>query len=497
MTAEDHTAYTGAAVSGIAWRGLSSLMIRGLRLVVFFVLARLIVPEAFGTIALALVFITVLQHFASGGLSQAIIQHPRITKSHLDSVLVMSLVSGLVLSGALAALAIPIAGWLDQPPVGPVLIGLATMPLLVGISMVPEGWLSRQMDFRLLSIRHLTAAGFSVVVAVVLAVAGAGVWALVAQTVVESVVSCVFLWAATLRTYRPGLSVSRRAMREMIGYGSKVVGFDLTTVASNRADDFLVGAFLGPVALGLYSVAYRLLTVLQETLQGVASAVAFPLYSRLQDDDERLTKGFLRSSRLSFAVGAPIFLFAAIAAPQIVPVLLGARWMAAAPVMSVLSAAGIAQMVIEMNNTLLQAKGQAGRVFAFSVIGAVANVVGFVVAVPHGIVWVAAAFAGRAFLFLPLSLWLVAAESGGARAYLATYVPVLGALVVAGLAGFGAQVLDAELGSDVLALVVSGVLGVITYLGALRALSPPTYRDIVLVTSAVVGERLRRKQATA
>ncbi|MEJ2862406.1 lipopolysaccharide biosynthesis protein [Actinomycetospora flava] len=481
-------------MQGVAWRGLTTLATRLLRVGVFFVLARLLAPEAFGTVALAVAIITVLQFLASGGLSQAIIQHPALTKSHLDSVLLISAVSGFILGGAMFFSAPIVAEWMGQQELGPVLMALSAMPVLVGANMVPEGLLSREMNFRALSIRQLAATLLSIASALALAFGGAGVWALVVQTLVEGVTSTVFLWMATVRSYRPGATISRQAVREMGGFGLKVIGIDLTVLASTKSDDILIGAVLGPSALGLYSVAYRLLTVLQDTIQGVSNTVAFPLYSRLQGAGDRLTSGFIRSAGFTFAVSSPAFVFTAVASPQLVPALLGPQWLAAAPVMSVLAIAGIATTMVDINNTFLQATGRAGQVLATSLVGSLVNVVGFILAVNYGIVWVAAAFAARAVAMVPVTTWLVSKHLGAIRGYLSSLAPLVLLLSVPILAGVGVGLVDEAIGNDLVSVILCALPGLGLYCAGLRLLSPTTFEDLRLVIMKATGRTKKRER---
>ncbi|WFG44938.1 lipopolysaccharide biosynthesis protein [Pseudonocardia alni] len=478
-------------MSGIAWRGGAELATRLLRIAVFLLLARLLTPEIFGLVALASVFITVLEHVASGGVSQAIIHLPNLTRRHLDAAFVLSVSSGVIVGGVVLLGATPLAAWFEEPMLGPVLMSLSVVPLLSGFTMVPEGLLSRGLQFRALSIRHLVSAVTSITVAVVLALLGAGVWALVAQTVVEAVVSAVILWAVTLREYRPGLRFDGSSASEIVTYGSKVLGFDLTTVASTRTDDLLVGSFLGPLQLGLYSVGYKLLMVVRDSIHTVALAVAFPIFSRLQDDPERAAHGLLRSSSLTLAICGPLLAFVAAASAAVVPFLLGDQWVAAVPIVSVLAIAGIAGIVTDVNNAFLQAQSSAGQVLAFAVASAVLNVTGFAIAVQHGILWVAVAFAVRSFVTLPVSYLMVHRKVGGGGRLAAAHVRVMAATGAAVAPCFAIGWLRSTGGSDFLVLLLTASAGLAIYLVVLRLVAQETFNDM----SGFVGHLVRRATA--
>ena len=236
--------FSGRAVSGAAWQGAVNISIRLLRAAVFIVLARIPAPDAFGLIALAMVFVLTLQYVSGAGLSSALVHVQVLTKSHLDTAFWAGTGAGVVLSVVLASSAGAVSVWFHQPGLDVVLLGLSVMPLLSGLTMVPEGLLSREFQFRALSLRHIAAAATSVGLAVGLALAGYGVWALVAQTVGEALASCIALWFAMRRRYRIGTRVTRTAFREIVPFSGKVLGQNMTQLVSTRGDDFLVGAVL-------------------------------------------------------------------------------------------------------------------------------------------------------------------------------------------------------------------------------------------------------------
>jgi O-antigen/teichoic acid export membrane protein len=479
------------ATSGAAWQGISGLLVRLLRAFVFLALARLVAPADFGVVALAMVFATILQFFSGVGFSNAIIQQPVLRQAHLDTALYVNLAVGLVLSGGLAASAGLVGALSGQPEVVPILWTLSIMPVLTGVSMVPEGLLARNMQFRTTSIRHLSACLLSVAVALILAVAGFGPWALVAQTITEAVAAIAIISYASRRMYRPGLSFSMDALRELLPIGGKMLGQSVTSQISQRADDFLIGSVLGPFQLGLYSVAYRLLTVLQDSLIGVGLVVAFPLFSRLQDDPERLTRGFFRVARLLLASTGAIFVFIAVASREVVLVMLGPTWSEAAPVMSVLAISGVASSIGSINILFLQSIGAAGRALVLSVVAAAVDVIAFAAAVRFGIIWVACAFAIRSALFVPISTAMTANRVGGVGRVLREQLPVLASLVVPTLFGLLSTVL-APLAGDPIALAIAIVVGIPTYLLTLRLVARSVYLDAMSIIKRLFGNFKRK-----
>ena len=202
-----------------------------------------------------------------------------------------------------------------------------------------------------------------------------------------------------------------------------------------RSDDLLIGYFLGPVALGYYTIGYRVFRLMIELLTGVTAAVAFPSFSRLQKEPEQMRRGFYTATRLTSFIAFPAFLGIAILAPEMVVILYGTQWTPSIPVMQVLAFIGILTSVSYFNGIVLKAVGKVSWLLGFSLLNAIANVIVFVLVVRWGIVAVAAAFVIRAYVLSPIPLWalrkLIQIDIG---TYLQQYViPLIGSLVMIAL----------------------------------------------------------------
>ena len=242
------------------------------------------------------------------------------------------------------------------------------------------------------------------------------------------------------------------------------------------------------MALGLYSIAYRLLTILQESMLNVSANVAFPLYSRLREEPDRLTAGFRRASGLVFAIAAPLYVFLGIASASVIELALGRTWLPAASTMTALAFAGIATTIIEANNVFLQSVGRPGRVFALSVIGAAVNLGGFFACVRYGIFWVAVAFAARAYLFVPVLLWQSGREAGGMKSLVALYARLLPALGVAALGASIVGLVSSQLGV-VAALSLAGPTTAVLYIAVLRLTAPAVFHDLLRLARTMLPAR--------
>ncbi len=473
------------AVHGGVWSVAEALGSRVITTVVFLVLARLLDPEAFGLVALALVFIALTRIFVDVGFGSAIVQRTDLTRAHLDTAFWTSIVLGLALGGALLAVSAPVADALGTPRLAPVLQALSSVVVIGSLTSTATAVLRREFGFDRLAARMFLGAVVGGVAGVTAALLGAGVWALVVQAVVQTTVGTVALWAVT--PYRPGLAVSRSAFRDLFGLSSSVLGMSLLNFVSKRSDDLLIGTVLGATQLGLYSVAYRLLNIMIEVLTRAIELVALSAFSRLQDDKARLARAYGQAVSTIAALAAPSYVLVLVLAPDIIEVSVGDRWAAAVPVMQALSLAGIAHSLGATTTTLLVSQGRARTALGLTTATTVLNVVGFAVAVSFGIVAVALAHTVRAFVILPVSAVLSRRILGFSwRSWFGYLAPAtVSALAMAGvielLRRFALDDMD-PLARLALLVPLAGLV----YALLLRVLSPSQFRSLVDVARGVL-----------
>jgi O-antigen/teichoic acid export membrane protein len=466
------------ATRGVAWTTVDAVGSRLITTIVFIVLTRLLQPADFGLLALSLVFVSFARLVVDQGFGAAIVQRGELAKAHLDTAFWTSVVSGLFLAALLCLLATPVASALGTPELAPVLQALSAVVVLGAPSSTAVAVLRRGFEFRNLAFRKLLSASVGGVAGVVAAMAGMQVWSLVVQALVQAITATITLWTVT--PYRPGLQVSRAHFSDLFTFSNKFIGIGILNFASRRFDDLLIGAVLGPTALGLYSVAYRLLTILQEVLTLTIEHVAFSAFSRLQSDLPRLRRAYQISLRTSVAITAPAYLATALLAPELIVTFFGTPWEPAIPVMQVLAFAGFAQALVAPNVTLLLSVGRAKSVLFLTTATAVVNVLGFAIAVQFGILAVAIAFMVRAYVLAPLFIWPVNKILGiSFAAWIRPLIPPVSSAITMSammlvLRRFVLDALSAPAG-----LAIGGVTAVIFYLAMFRLTSPRQFHDVL------------------
>lgn len=412
----EHGTGTGALQQRVAraltWTLLDTWGTQLLGLLVFVILARLLDEVSFGLVALAAVFVAFAQLFVDQGLGDALIQRRTVTRGQIDTAFWVAVLTGGLLTVAGIILAPFIATLIGEPDIGPILQWLSFSFLLTAFSSIQLALLRREMRFKSLAIRKLIAVGGSGVIGVAMAFLGYGAWALVGQQLSNAVISVVMLW--TVSPWRPGLQVTRSDFRQLFAFGLNVVGGDLLNFFSRNVDRLLIGAYLGPAQLGFYAVGYRILDTSQSLLVSFARKLAFPIFSRLQDDRDRLRRAYARVQRALSIVILPGYVGLALVAQEAIVVIFGAKWAASGPVAAVLFLIGPALTIQLFTGALLNGVGHPEVTFRIRLITTVTNVLGFFAAVFlfREIVFVAAAFVLRAYLLMPLILYWVQRYAG-------------------------------------------------------------------------------------
>jgi PST family polysaccharide transporter len=395
-------ARTGRA---IGWSAMQQLGINAVSFISYIVLARLLKPGDFGLLAYATVFITLLQAFVDQGIPDAVVQRADLKPSHLHTAFWFNLAVSCLLAGALALAAPGVASILGEPRLGPILRALALVLPLSALGGIHQALLKRRLDYRLVSLQNFLAAFAGTITALILACRGGGVWSLVGQQLASG--GCTAFCAILFCPWLPRFVFAVTELRELFRFSFHITSGALLDFINRRADDFLIGFFLGTTALGIYSLAYRLLVTFTRFITAPLNSVAFSAFSRLQGDNEERRRLFYRLTRLAASAAFPLFLGVAAVAPDFLGAIFGLRWIESAPILRILCLIGILHSVALIHGTLLRASGRPGWQVLFTLGGATTNLVGFFFLVKFGVAYVAGWYVLSAYLWLGVDLVLI------------------------------------------------------------------------------------------
>jgi PST family polysaccharide transporter len=481
------------AAQGVLWSVIQKWGRAGISIITFVVLSRLLEPEAFGLVALATVFTTFVEIFLDQGFSAAIVQRAELEPEHLDTAFWVNIFTGLLMTvGGIAASGL-IASSFHEPKLTPVLRWLSITFLISALSSTQVAILQRKLAFKSLAVRSLAATTVGGIVGLGMAFSGFGVWSLVGQDLASGIAGVVILWRSS--DWRPGPKVSRKHYKEMFTFGVSIVGNNALNVMLRRSDDLLIGYFLGPTLLGFYTIGYQLLLVIIRLVTEVTNTVAFPAFSRLQLEPERMRRAFYNVTQYTSLIAFPVFIGLATLAPELVPTFFGEKWAPSIPVMQILAMIGILQSVLFFNASVIRASGKPLWELSIMLLNTICNVVGFLVAVRWGIVAVAASFVIVSYLVAPVSYLalrkLIQVDFG---TYLRQFVPPLIASLMMVIIVMALKYLLKDLSINMyLEFSIYVLAGVVSYVLVIGLTARRLYQEMLELVSLVLPKWKFRK----
>ena len=481
------------AVKGIFWSFVQKWGRAGLTTITFVILSRLLAPEAFGLVALATAFTVFIELFLDQGFGSAIVQREKLDPEHLDTAFWLNVLTSILMTGGLIAVSGLLGVLFDDPRLGSVLRWLSITLILSGLSSTQISILQRKLAFKEFAIRSMVANAVGGIVGIIMAFSGYGVWSLVGQDVASGVVRAIILWRSS--DWRPGFKVSKSHYKELVTFGAPIVGNNALTVLTKRSDDLLIGYFLGPTLLGFYTIGYQLLLIIIRLVTEVTNSVAFPTFSRIQHQPERMRKAFYKVTQYTSVFAFPVFIGLAVLAPEIVPAVFGEKWTPSIPVMQVLALIGVLQSVLFFNGSVIKASGKPSWQFGIMLLNTVGSVLAFLLVVRLGIVAVAAAFVAVGYLLAPVSYIAVRRLIQiDFRTYLWQFIPSLTAslLMVAVIAGLKFLLKDQSL-NMYLELFIYLLAGALTYVSVIGLLARHLYHQALEVISLALPKLKSRK----
>lgn len=342
MTGDPESLATKAVTSGV-WVVALNLINRGFGILRTVILARLLTPDDFGLLGLALLATATLETLSQTGFHGAIIQKQKNIDSYLNTAWTCSALRGMILFALLYFLSPQVAYFFDDTRVVPIIRVIAISILLSGFANIGIVLFKKELDFKKQFIYETLSNSADIVISIALALWLRTVWALVIGGVAGHIMRLILSYG--LHPWRPALSFDAVKFREMFTFGKWMLAAGILHFVITRADDLFVGKFFGVAALGLYQMAYLLSNVTTTDLTHTISQIAFPAYSKIQNDPSTLVNVYLKVLRgVAFiSVSVAFFLFAF--ASELVELLLGGQWVAMVPVLEVLAFAGLARSI--------------------------------------------------------------------------------------------------------------------------------------------------------
>ena len=354
-------------VRGVAWAAGARLGNQFAQFVVSAILSRLLFPDDFGLIGMIAVFTGFAALFSEFGLGSALIQRREITDDHINSIFWLNLLIGAGITLIFWAASGPIARFYSNPHLVSLTRALAFSFSIAATAIVPRALLQKRMDFRNVARVDILSTIMAGATAVFLALAGAGVWSLVVQTLLGNVVAVPLLWRAA--RWRPRVRYSAKAIRELVGFAANLSGYNVINYWARNSDNLFVGKVIGSSALGIYARAYSLMLLPISQVTSVVGTVMFPALSSIQEDRPRVRRIYLRAMGVIALITFPMMTGLFVVAKPFVLAVYGQRWAGVIPILEIMCPIGLLQSMMNPVGWLYTSQGRTDWMFRWGVAG--------------------------------------------------------------------------------------------------------------------------------
>ena len=375
--------------SGLIWKFIEVLSVDGVSFLVSIILARLLMPEDFGEIALVSIFITLANVFVVYGLGTALIQKKDSDSVDFSSVFYFNGLLSIVLYFILFFCAPLIADFYEVPKLTFILRVLGLKIPIASVTTIQNAYVSKHMQFRKSFWGSLIGTIISAVIGIWMAYNDYGVWALVGQTISSTLVNCIVLFFVI--RWRPTLEFSWTRLKGLIKYGWKLLVSGFIKVGYDQVSGLIIGKKYTSEDLGLYTKGRKYPELIVTGINSSMSLVLFPAYAKYQDDQVRLKNMVRKSISLSTYIMSPLLLGLAAIATPVVSFLLTDKWLGCVPYLQIACCYYLLQPVQTANLQAIRAVGRSDIILKLDIVKRGFGLAFILCAMWYGVIWIALA----------------------------------------------------------------------------------------------------------
>ncbi|WP_193039069.1 lipopolysaccharide biosynthesis protein [Pseudoalteromonas nigrifaciens] len=345
-----------STTSALKWSAIERLATQFIQLIIMLFLARLLGPNAFGLVGMLAVFIAIAQAFVDSGFSSALIRHTERTEADFSTTFYFNIIVSLCCYFILFISAPFIADFFEQPILSELLRVLGVVVIINSFAIVQRAKLIITMNFKTQAKASLIGVVLSCGVGITLAKLGFGVWALVGQTLSQTVINVLLL--NIFLPWWPKTGFSKKSFDYLFGFGSKLLVAGLLDTIYKNIYQVVIGKQFSASQVGFFTQANQLASVPAMTLTTVIQRVTYPMLSNIQNDVNKFENTYVLTLRMAALIVFPLIIGLAISAEPFIDIVLGEQWLPAAELLVILCFSFMLYPIHAINLNLLNVKGR-------------------------------------------------------------------------------------------------------------------------------------------
>lgn len=351
---------SGKIFSGMIWTTLQTIINRSFGFVIKLFLARILFPEDYGLVGMAVVFTSFVAVFNDLGMGAALVQRRQdeLREEHYHTAFWTGVFTSILVFLIVSFGVAPFAAWFYEEPMLKKIIPVLSVGILASpVNLVHRAQLTKSLNFKKLAIINNAGSIFSGILALILALLGAGVWSLVFNSVSAFIIAMPLYFKAT--GWTPKFIWEKDSFKDIFGFGIYTTGTQLFNRVTGQIDYLLVGKLIGSSYLGIYSFAFILTDTFRSQITGILGQVMYPIYAELQNDPKKLSEYFLKVIRYNALIIYPIMVMFIIFSKYMIPLIFGIKWQDSVVIVEILSVSVMIHMLVNSNTQLIRAYGKA------------------------------------------------------------------------------------------------------------------------------------------
>jgi len=473
-------------ITGVLWNFTEQFSRRGLEIIITLLLARFLAPEAYGHMAMMVVFLALAGTIMNSGLREALIRKKLVKQIDYNTAFYSNLFLGILSYFLLFVSAPAIADFYEEPELV-VLIRVAGLSILINAFQVVQiADLTRALNFRTQLLTTVPATIISGVSAVFLAYAGWGVWALIAQILLSAFFITMFLWWSN--AWRPTWTYSRNSLREMMGFGSYLFLENIFSIISKNLYIVVIAKLFGSGIAGYYFFATKIKELVTIQLISSIQKVTYSALANYQDDNRALKSGYRKVIGVATFIIFPVLTIIAALAEPLFKTFLPDRWLPAVPYLQLVLLSGIFFPLNNINLNILLVKGRSDLVLFIGFLKKIMLIGILLVSYRYGIYGILIGqIIGSVLNYIPNSYYSTRLINYPIRQQVSDFMPNLTLSGIVALIIYGASFLLHWPAAAVL-MALASCAGIL-YIAGAHVLRLPAY----LLARELLAERINRR----